>query len=86
LFPERAKNGEAVARNAYAGGFVPMLNGLGFMSTRMDIFMEAFIAFAKTSLAPVADIGAAYGVATIPALEREPASLQWISTRAISTS
>lgn len=53
----------------YAGGFVPTLNGLGFMSTRVDLFMEAFIAFAKTSLAPVADIGAAYGVATIPALE-----------------
>lgn len=53
----------------YAGGFVPTLNGLGFMSMRVDACMEAFIAFAKTSSAPVADIGAAYGVATIPALQ-----------------
>ena len=50
-------------------GFVPTLNGKGFMSTRVDAYMEAFIAFAKTSPLPVADIGAAYGVATIPALE-----------------
>ena len=53
----------------YAGGFVRTLNGLGFMSMRVDACMEAFIAFAKTSAAPVADIGAAYGVATIPALK-----------------
>ena len=50
-------------------GFVPTLNRRGFMCTRVDAYMEAFIAFAKTSNAPVADIGAAYGVATIPALE-----------------
>jgi SAM-dependent methyltransferase len=50
-------------------GFVPTLNGQGFMNTRVHAYMEAFIAFAKTSAAPVADIGAAYGVATIPALE-----------------
>lgn len=50
-------------------GFVPTLNGRGFMSMRMDAYMQAFISFAKTSPAPVADIGAAYGVATIPALE-----------------
>lgn len=50
-------------------GFVPTLNRQGFMSTRPDAYMEAFIAFAKTSPAPVVDIGAAYGVATIPALE-----------------
>lgn len=50
-------------------GFVPTLNGQGFMNTRVHAHMEAFIAFAKTSIAPVVDIGAAYGVATIPALE-----------------
>ena len=53
----------------YAGRFVRTLNGLGVMSTHMDACMEAFIAFAKTSAAPVADVGAAYGVATIPALK-----------------
>jgi SAM-dependent methyltransferase len=51
------------------GGFVPTLNGHGFMNTRVHAYMEAFIAFAKTSATPAADIGAAYGVATIPALE-----------------
>ena len=50
-------------------GFVPTLNRQGFMSLRPDACMQAFIAFAGTSSAPVADIGAAYGVATIPALE-----------------
>jgi SAM-dependent methyltransferase len=50
-------------------GFIPTLNARGFMSMHVDACMEAFIAFARTSAAPVADIGAAYGVATIPALE-----------------
>lgn len=53
----------------YSGAFVRTLNGLGFMSMRLDACMKAFIAFAKTSAAPVADIGAAYGIATIPALK-----------------
>lgn len=50
-------------------GFVPTLNQLGYSRTQVDAYMEAFIAFAQTSAAPVADIGAAFGVATIPALE-----------------
>lgn len=45
------------------------LNHHGFMSTRIDAYMEAFLTFAKTSPAPVVDIGAAYGVATIAALQ-----------------
>lgn len=49
--------------------FVVTMNGLGYMRAQVDAYMAAFIAFAKTSAAPVADIGAAYGVATIPALE-----------------
>jgi SAM-dependent methyltransferase len=53
----------------YAGAFVRTLNGLGVMSMRPDACMKAFIAFATTCTAPVADIGAAYGVATIAALK-----------------
>ena len=51
------------------GGFVPTLNKLGFMSMCPDAYTKAFIAFSATCRSPVADIGAAYGVATIPALE-----------------
>jgi SAM-dependent methyltransferase len=50
-------------------GFVPTLNRQGFMNTRVDASMLAFITSARASVAPVVDIGAAYGVATIPALE-----------------
>lgn len=51
------------------GGFVLTLNRKGYMRAEKDAYMEAFIAFASTCGSPVADIGAAYGVATIAALE-----------------
>lgn len=49
-------------------GFVVTLNQQGYMTSTVDVFMQSFIDFAGTINKPVVDIGAAYGVATIPAL------------------
>lgn len=51
-------------------GMVATLNGTGFMFERRDRFAEAFIAHAAEVGRPVLEIGCAYGVSTIPALER----------------
>jgi len=51
------------------GYFIPTLNRTGFMSAWVsDEFMKAFIEFAPRAPGPVLDVGAAYGVATLPAL------------------
>ena len=50
-------------------GMVPTLNGTGFMFEVRDAFAEEFIRFAGQSPHPVLDLGCAYGVATLPALE-----------------
>ena len=55
--------------DAESGGFVPTLNGMGYMTVTCDRFMREFISFARSSEYPVLDIGAAYGVATAAALE-----------------
>lgn len=55
--------------DAEAGGFVPTLNGMGYMTVSCDRFMREFIAFAPSCECPVLDIGAAYGVATTAALD-----------------
>lgn len=47
----------------------PTLNGTGFMFKILDEFAEDFIEFAGQTDGEVLDIGCAYGVATIPALE-----------------
>jgi SAM-dependent methyltransferase len=49
---------------------VATLNGTGFMFERRDRFADAFIEYAGSVGRPVLEIGAAYGVSTIPALER----------------
>ncbi|MBI2743596.1 MAG: class I SAM-dependent methyltransferase [Chlamydiales bacterium] len=55
---------------ASPSGLVKTLNfGGGFMLIHLDPISSAFIEFAKTSSYPVLDIGAAYGVATLPALD-----------------
>ena len=54
-------------------GSIPTLNQTGFMTPESDEFSDDFIesaaGWAKRSL-PVLDIGAAYGITTIPALEK----------------
>jgi SAM-dependent methyltransferase len=51
-------------------GMVATLNGTGFMFERRDRFADAFIEYAGGVGRPVLEVGAAYGVSTIPALER----------------
>jgi SAM-dependent methyltransferase len=57
---------------SFSDGRVPTLNKTGFMTPEIDDFVADFISiapdFAKSGI-PVLDIGCAYGVATIPALE-----------------
>jgi SAM-dependent methyltransferase len=48
---------------------VPTLNGTGFMFQNRDGYAEEFIWTAGRMADPVLDLGCAYGVATIPALE-----------------
>jgi SAM-dependent methyltransferase len=50
-------------------GMVPTLNGTGFMFEVRDGYAEEFIHYAGQTGGPVLDLGCAYGVATIPALE-----------------
>lgn len=51
-------------------GMVATLNGTGFMFEKTDAFAEAFVRCAgDVAPRPVLEIGCAYGVATIPALE-----------------
>lgn len=46
------------------------LNRMGYMLVKPERFMQFFIDFAAKSKAPALDIGAAYGVATLAALEK----------------
>jgi SAM-dependent methyltransferase len=50
-------------------GMVPTLNGTGFMFEVRDGYAEEFIHLAGRIADPVLDLGCAYGVATLPALE-----------------
>jgi hypothetical protein len=51
------------------GYFIPTLNQTGFMSGWVsDEVMKDFISFSPQAPGPVLDVGAAFGVATIPAL------------------
>jgi len=69
---------------------VPTLNGTGFMFEVRDGYAEEWISFAGRSPDPVLEVGCAYGVATIPALEAgaqvvacdmEPGHLQILAER-----
>jgi SAM-dependent methyltransferase len=46
------------------------LNSMGYMLSQPEKYMQAFIDFSPHAPGPVLDLGAAYGVATIPALEK----------------
>ena len=50
-------------------GMEPTLNGTGFMFSTLDEFAEDFIQYAGQTDGPVLDLGCAYGVVTIAALE-----------------
>lgn len=51
-------------------GFIKTLNKTGFMTTRLDPFSREFVQFAKKAPGPSLEIGAAYGIATIPVLKK----------------
>ena len=51
-------------------GLFRTLNSMGTMTPAPDIFSQAFIQFAPKAPGRCLDIGAAYGVATLPALAR----------------
>ena len=50
-------------------GFVPTLNGTGSMFLVLDDYAKEFIEYSGNSGKPAAEIGCAYGIATIGALE-----------------
>lgn len=69
---------------------VPTLNGMGFEFQLRDSYAEEWIAQAATSRLPALDIGCAYGIAVLPALEAgaevvacdmEPGHLQILESR-----
>ena len=49
---------------------ISTLNKMGYMLAKPETLNQAFIDFAGIAEAPVLDIGCAYGVATIPTLEK----------------
>lgn len=51
-----------------ANYLIPTLNNMGYTPKNYDVVQEAFINFSASAKAPVLDIGAAFGVATLPAL------------------
>jgi len=60
--------------DAENNGFIPTLNQMGFMTSTLDSFSEEFTSFSSTpwqgSSKFSLEVGAAYGVATIKALEK----------------
>ncbi len=72
-------------------GAIPTLNGRGFMLEALDQFAAEFVEVAARAKGEVLDMGCAYGVATLAALERgakvcacdmEPAHLSILAERA----
>lgn len=53
---------------AEPNGFIKTLNNMGYMTSTLDPFSKAFAEFAPKAPGPSLDIGAAYGVATLDAL------------------
>lgn len=51
-------------------GKIPTLNKTGLMTHDRDPFSEAFIEYASTCEHPVLEIGSAYGISTLPTLEK----------------
>ncbi|MDO8461409.1 MAG: class I SAM-dependent methyltransferase, partial [Deltaproteobacteria bacterium] len=53
-----------------ANGFVKTLNNMGFMTSVLDPYSQALVDFAPQAPGPFLEIGAAYGVASLAALEK----------------
>jgi SAM-dependent methyltransferase len=53
------------------GFYEPTQNKMGYMTTHLDEVSHAFLQFAKQSIFPVLDIGAAYGHVALEAARRE---------------
>ncbi len=53
-----------------SSGLVPTMNKQGFMFTELSRISQKFVNYSAVCDMPVVDLGCAYGVATIPALER----------------
>src|SRR3989338_9876850 len=49
-------------------GFVRTLNNMGYMTSGLDPYSQAFVDFAPGAPGPCLDVGAAYGVASLNAL------------------
>lgn len=58
------KNPQSIKPN-----IIPTLNHMGYMTTLLDKYSNKFVEYSATIQTPVLEIGAAYGVATIAALE-----------------
>jgi SAM-dependent methyltransferase len=54
--------------NEIDGGLIPTLNRMGYMTTFLDPYSEKFIKYSATCKNPVLEIGAAYGIASLKAL------------------
>src|ERR1700741_2662682 len=54
---------------AEPNGFVRNLNNMGYMTSGLARYSRKFVAFAAETGRPCLDVGAAYGVATLAALE-----------------
>ncbi len=49
---------------------IPTLNNMGFMAEVLDYYSEKFVSYSATIDEKVLDMGCAYGIATLAALER----------------
>jgi SAM-dependent methyltransferase len=50
-------------------GLIPTLNKMGYMTTFLDPYSEKFIQYSANCRQPVLEIGSAYGIATLKALD-----------------
>ena len=75
---------------AEPNGFVKTLNNMGFMTSSLDPYSKAFTQFAAQGPGPALEVGAAYGIATLEALEQgsrviandiEPRHLEILASR-----
>jgi len=64
------KVGELQIPQAEEDEKIPTLNQTGFMTPDQNPFNNSFIDFAATSNHPVLDVGAAYGLTSLPALQK----------------
>ena len=55
---------------AETNGFVKTLNNMGYMTSTLDEFSRKFIDYSPHAPGPALDIGAAYGIASLAALEK----------------